>query len=150
MTIEMVILKCLSSNIAVTRTIIPFLKKEYFQERNEQALFLIANSYFKKYNSCPTQEVFKIEVDKLKDINEKVFKETIELIDKLEKETVDATYDWIIDNTETFCKDRSLKIAIQKTIEIYNGSDKKLTSTAIPSIMTDALNVSFDTRLGHD
>jgi len=147
---EQLILKCLTSNDAYIRSVIPFLKKEYFTDKAEQALFLISSSYFKKYNACASSEVLQIEIEKIKGMPDGIYKKAIDIIKLLEKETVTSTNEWLIDTTEAFVKEKALQLALQKSIEIYQGNDKNLTTTSIPHLLTEALSVGFDTKLGHD
>lgn len=67
-------------------------------------------------------------------------------------ETKDSPQDleWLLDTTETFCKDRSVYNAIMESIHIIDGKSKTQTKNAIPEILANALAVSFDTNIGHD
>jgi archaellum biogenesis ATPase FlaH len=58
--------------------------------------------------------------------------------------------DWLVDETEKFCKDRALYNAILESIQIIEGKSKSKTPTSLPSILSEALAVSFDTNIGHD
>ena len=57
---------------------------------------------------------------------------------------------WLVDHTEKFCKDKAIYNAILESIEIIDGKSKDKTANALPSILSDALSVSFDTNIGHD
>lgn len=150
MQFEEVILRGLTTDEDYTRAVTPYLKKEYFANKSDQALYLIADSYFRKYHKCASKEVLLIEVEKLNYLNESLYADTIKVVNKLESEPINSDRDWLVSNTEEFVKDRALHLAFQKSLEIYKGSDQKLTKTAIPEIMSEALAVSFDTKLGHD
>ena len=80
------------------------------------------------------------------DRNEKVLYKQIELT--LSTEDVDGQ--WLLDTTEKFCKDRAVHNAVLDGIKILDKKDKKRTPEAIPSILADALAVSFDNHIGHD
>ena len=67
---------------------------------------------------------------------------------QLSPEDVDSK--WLIDTTEKFCKDRAVHNAVLDGIKILDGKDKERQSEAIPSILADALSVSFDNHIGHD
>ena len=54
------------------------------------------------------------------------------------------------DETEKFCKDKAIYNAVLDGIKIIDGKDKQRTPEAIPSILSDALAVSFDLTVGHD
>ena len=58
--------------------------------------------------------------------------------------------DWLIDNTEKWCQDRAIYLAIMESINIIDGKHQSLTKQALPEILSDALGVCFDTNVGHD
>ena len=57
--------------------------------------------------------------------------------------------DWLLDNTEKFCQEKAIYNAITTSLEIMNGRGK-LTKGAIPTLLSDALGISFDPNVGHD
>jgi len=63
---------------------------------------------------------------------------------------VSVEFNWLIDTTETWCRDRAIYLALMDSINIADGNDEKKTRDAIPSILSDALSVSFDNHVGHD
>jgi len=58
--------------------------------------------------------------------------------------------DWLIDNTEKWCQDRAIYLAIMESINIIDGKHQSLTKQALPEILSNALGVCFDTNVGHD
>lgn len=150
MEIEAVILKSLTSNEEYARKVVPFLDREYFVDQSQRAIYLIADKYFRKYNKCASTDVLQIEIDKLQGVNETLYEELKKDVAYLDDCKVEGTIEWLLDETEAFCQDRALYNAIQKTIQISRGNDKRLSKTAIPEIMQDALAVCFDNKLGHD
>ena len=90
----------------------------------------------------------EIEVQGRKDLNEEEYKKVVAVIQTLESTDVD--FDWLVDTTEQFCKDKAVYNAIVKGIQIIDGKDKNRDVSAIPSILTDALAVGFDNAVGHD
>ena len=75
-------------------------------------------------------------------------KEIVELLSKLNDSPVDKQ--WILDTTEKWCRDRAIYLALMESIHIADGKDDKKGRDAIPSILSDALAVSFDNNIGHD
>ena len=71
-----------------------------------------------------------------------------DLLEVLNPEDVDQN--WLVDTTEKFCKDRAVHNAVLEGIKILDKKDKDKTPEAIPSILADALAVSFDNHIGHD
>ena len=130
------------------RKVIPFIKREYFSERKESILCRIILDFFSKYNKPLTKEILSIEVGNRSDINDKELVEINDYVSSLTNETVNE--DWMLEQTEKFCKDKGLYNAILHSIKIIDGGDKVLTKDAIPSILSDALAISFDNHVGHD
>ena len=104
--------------------------------------------FVEKYNELPTKEVLSIEVEKRDDINEDSFKSVTHLISCLDESPVEN--EWLIDTTEKWCRDRAIYLALLDSIAIADGKDDKKGRDAIPSILSDALAVSFDNHIGHD
>ena len=147
-TIERTTLSQLVYNEEYARKVLPFLKGDYFADKTERTVFEEIQKFVEKYNSVPTQTSLEIEVSDRGDLNESDYKKVIEVIKTLESTEVD--YDWLVDTTEKFCKDKAVYNAIVDGIKIIEGKDKKRDAGAIPSLLTDALAVGFDNHIGHD
>ena len=147
-TIERTTLTNLICNEDYARKVLPFIKSNYFDEREEQIIFEEISNFVDKYQKIPTQTSLEIEVGERKDLNETEHKKIVDIIKTLNPMEVD--FDWLVDHTEKFCKDKAIYNAIVDGIKIIDGKDKKRTPDAIPEILTDALSVSFDNSVGHD
>ena len=147
-TIEKTTLSQLLHNENFNRKVIPFLKSEYFGERSEKILFEEINDFVDKYKNPPTKPALEIEIDKRKDLSEIEHKKVLELLSSLEDSKVE--YDWLVDTVEKFCKDKAVYNAVVDSIKVIDGKDKNRTQESIPSILSDALSVSFDSHVGHD
>ena len=146
--IEFLILKNLINNEKYLRKSIPFIKSEYFEDPHQKIVYEEIFSFVEKYNELPTKEVLSIEVEKRDDINEDSFKSVTHLISCLDESPVEN--EWLIDTTEKWCRDRAIYLALLDSIAIADGKDDKKGRDAIPSILSDALAVSFDNHIGHD
>lgn len=129
-----------------TRQVIPFLKSEYFLDRSERILFENISDFFEKYNTLPTPEALRIELDKLSNINENDISGISEILDNPE---TDVDQKWLVEEAEKFCQDKAVYNAIMESIQIIDGSSDK-GKGALPDILNEALAVSFDTHIGHD
>ena len=147
-TIERTALTQLVTNEQYARKVLPFMKKAYFADRTERTVFEEITKFVDKYNKIPTQTSLEIEVQGRKDLNEDEYKKVVAVIQTLSSTDVD--FDWLVDTTEKFCKDRAIYNAIVEGISIIDGKDKDRGPDAIPNILTDALAVGFDNRVGHD
>tara|TARA_B100000212_G_scaffold112857_1_gene84152 strand:- start:3408 stop:4781 length:1374 start_codon:yes stop_codon:yes gene_type:complete len=146
--IEFLILKNLLHNEEYLRKVIPFIKSEYFQDFNQKTVFEEISNFVTEYNQTPTKEVLNIEVEKRSDINETSYREITNLVDHLDSEP--AEMEWLMDTTERWCRDRAIYLALMESIGIADGGDDKKSPDAIPSILSEALAVSFDNHVGHD
>ena len=146
--IEITILRNLFFNEPYVRKALPFIKEEYFTNNIEKILFREIEKFVLKYKNVPTKETIIIEFNNRKDVREDDYKAVKELVNTLNKEDVDQ--EWLLDTTEKFCKDRAVHNAVLSGIRILDKKDPKRTPEAIPSILSDALAVSFDTHIGHD
>ena len=146
--VEYLILKNLLHNEEYSRKVIPFIKTEYFEDSSQKIVFEEIFGFIQKYNKQVTKEVLCIEVESRQDINESSFKEIIDLINVLDESPTE--FQWLIDQTEKWCRDRAIYLALMESIHIADGKDEKKSRDSIPSILQDALAVSFDTHIGHD
>ena len=146
--IERIILKNLFYNEDFTRKALPFIKSEFFTNHNESTLFGEINEFVNKYKNLPTKETILVELNKRKDLKEEELSEIKTIVNKLDNQEVELQ--WLLDTTEKFCKDRAVHNAVLEGIQILDGKDKKQNPEAIPTILSNALAVSFDNHIGHD
>ena len=147
-TIERTTLSNLVYNEPYARKVIPFIKPEYFANRQERVVFEEIIKFVEKYNNQPTKEALSIELDNRKDLTDVEFKCVNEIVNTVSDAEVDMQ--WLVDTTEKFCKDKAVYNAILNGIQIIEGKDKEHTAEAIPSILSEALAVAFDQNVGHD
>ena len=146
--IERIILRNLFYNEDFTRKALPFIKSEFFTNHNESTLFGEINEFVNKYKNLPTKETILVELNKRKDLKEEELSEIKTIVNKLDNQEVELQ--WLLDTTEKFCKDRAVHNAVLEGIQILDGKDKKQNPEAIPTILSNALAVSFDNHIGHD
>lgn len=148
MRIEQSILSNLIVNEEYCRKVIPHIKREYFSDRKESTIYTIIGKFFGQYNKPASKEIVLIELGNVKGISDKELVDCLDYVQQLDH--VESNSDWLIDETEKFCKSRAVYNAILESIKIIDGKDQKNTQDAIPSILADALSVSFDNSVGHD
>ena len=146
--VEKLILKNLLLDEVYVRKALPFIKGEYFSDMLERNLFSVISKYFTEYNALPTKEALEIEVGQVEGISDEQHQNIVRLIRDIDDERSDP--EWIIDTTEKWCKERAIYLALMESIKIAEGNDEKRATGAIPSILSEALAVSFDNHIGHD
>ena len=146
--VETTILKNLIFNDDYSRKVLPFIEKEYFESYHEKVIFDEIAKFIIEYNNLPTKEVLIIEAEKRTDISDDGFKDICDEVGAYENIPTDMQ--WLLDTTEKWCKDRAIYLALVESISIADGNNEKKNQDAIPSILSDALAVSFDNHVGHD
>ncbi len=147
MKIETTILSNLIHNEEYSRKVIPFIREEYFQDGIEKVLFKTIWEYAEKYKKNPTVDILSIEVQEIT-LNEEQYQASIKYLSDLVSTPTDL--DWLVDQTEQWCKDKAIYNAILNGIHIIDGKEKDKSPDALPSILSEALAVSFDKHVGHD
>ena len=146
--IEKVILRNLVYNEEYLRKVLPFIEPDYFNDRNERVVFEHITKYAAEYNSLITKEVLQIEIEDRRDITQDEVKNIYGTINELED--IECDFEWLSDTTEKWCRDRAIYLALMESIKIADGQDDKKNRDAIPTILSDALSVSFNRNVGHD
>ena len=146
--VEFLILRNLLYNEEYVRKVLPFIKADYFEDYNQKVVFEEISKFVGEYNQPATKEVLCIETEKRQDINDSSFQEITKLISYLEDEP--SEFNWLVNTTEKWCRDRAIYLALMESIQLADGKDEEKDRDAIPTILSDALSVSFDTHIGHD
>jgi replicative DNA helicase len=146
--LELTILRNLVYNEDYSRKVIPFIQPEYFEQRSEKVVFEEIVQFIVKYNSAITKEALGIEIENRTDLTETDVKDIREVCETLNDSVVEKQ--WLLDTTEKWCRDRAIYLALMESIHIADGNDGNKNRDAIPSILSDALAVSFDNNIGHD
>ena len=146
--VEFLILRNLLHNEEYIRKVIPFIKADYFEDITQKIVFEEIFSFVEQYNKPATKEILSIEAEKRSDINDSSFKDVTKLISSLDDEP--AEFEWLVATTEKWCRDRAIYLALMESIQLADGKDDTKGRDAIPTILSDALAVSFDSHVGHD
>ncbi len=147
--LEQTILKNLIQSESFTRKVIPFVKEEYFSEDDERNVYKHIKQYFDNYNNPPTPEALLINLESDSKINENILKLSTQLVKNIRADVESTPHDWLVDETEKWCKDTAIYIAVMDSIEVIDKNSKRSTGE-IPELLKEALSVSFDSHIGHD
>ena len=128
-----------------TRNVIPHLKTIYFEEPY-RAVFNEIVGFVNKYSKLPSADALSIELRN----NTNVGSDSLALIPEISVQKGEETVEWLIEHTEKWCQDRAIYLAIMNSINIIEGKHETLDKNALPEVLSEALGVSFDLRVGHD
>jgi replicative DNA helicase len=150
MKIEHLILKNIVYNEEYCRSVTPFLKDEYFHDYNEKVIFRLINNFVNNYKARPSIEAIKLMASESKKIKYEEVETISNLLDSWSKDVENTSLDFLIKQTESFCKEKSLHNAVLESIKIISDEKDKRDKGVIPEILKDALSISFDPSVGHD
>jgi replicative DNA helicase len=143
---ERILLGNLIRNKDYCKSVLDHLKPSYFSDPCHRWVYVILDKHRKQYNRQPTLESLAIDLQNRSDINEKDFRETVELISELKNEPP-QDLDWLVNTTEKWAKDKAIENAIDESILILDAEKKNEKPEAprveIPTILQKALDVSF-------
>ena len=128
-----------------TRNVIPHLKTIYFEEPY-RAVFNEIVGFVNKYSKLPSADALSIELRN----NTNVGSDSLALIPEISVQKGEETVEWLIEHTEKWCQDRAIYLAIMNSINIIEGKHETLDKNALPEVLSEALGVNFDLRVGHD
>ena len=146
--VETTIIGNLIFNEDFSRKVLPFVKKDYFENFHEKVIFEEVSDFIVKYNSMPTKQALVIDIEKRTDLSDDVYKQVCDCLENLQDIPNDKQ--WLLDTAEKWCRDRAIYLALVQSISIADGNNEEKGRDAIPSILSDALSVSFDNHVGHD
>jgi replicative DNA helicase len=153
--LETIILSGVVHNEEFMRKVMPHIQEKYFVDPAHKTIWNVLSTYSDEYNAIPSREVLHIELKSMENINESVYQDSSELINKLygdkAREAVEkSSKEWLSSATEKYCLERSVSLAVVDAIHIIDGDDKKGTMSSLPEMLQKALSVCFDTDIGHD
>jgi replicative DNA helicase len=146
--IEQTILSNLLLNDDYVRKVLPFLKESYFSDQITKKTFHHVNEFILKYNKCPSQEALLISIENDKSITEEHYSDVVNFVKDLSKK--EENEEWLIEETEKYCRERAVYNAIVESIAIIDGKEKEKSKDGIPMLLQEALGITFDTSVGHD
>ena len=146
--IEEVVLSNLLQDVEYCRKVLPFLESAYFDDRGEKLIFETVKSFFTKHNSPPNKQIVKIELESRDDVKQSDYDDVLEKVEVLGER--EPNQNWLLERTEKFCKDQAIYLSITESLSILEGRNTKFNREAIPSLLQNALSISFDKTIGHD
>lgn len=146
MNIEQQILSQIVHTEPFARAVLPHLKEEYFADKAAKILFNTIEKFTADYTTIPTIPALQVEIDR--STLDQELHDSVTLFIEAIKPREPVNVEWLTDRTEEYCQERAMDLALREAIQIK--SDPKRSAGEIPKIMQDALNVNFDSKIGHN
>lgn len=129
------------------RSVVPYLDDSCF-DGSYRKLFKMYKTLFDEYNTIPTIDAISVLIEK-SSISEDEFSEIAACLTHCYDNRKDLpNTDFLIKETEEYCRDKKIYEAIYQSLSIIEGKDKNRDAGSIPDMLADALSISFDTTLG--
>jgi len=149
--LEQTILKNLIYNESFTRKVLPFIRKDYFEDVTERNVFSEVGKFCDEYNTLPTHESLIINFTESDKYTEDEVRKSVTLLNTIFEDRDNPSEEqWLIAQTEKFCQDKAIYNAIMESVNILDDKQQKKSKGEIPQLLSDALAVSFDSNVGHD
>jgi replicative DNA helicase len=144
--IEQQILSQVVHTEAYARAVLPHLKEEYFADKSAKLLFEIIRKYTAEFTTIPSIAALQIEIDRAEGMDEDTHQAAVMFVDEIKpREPLDIEH--FLKRTEEYCQERAVDLALREAIMVQN--DPKRAKGEIQSIFQEALQVTFDSRIGH-
>ncbi|ATI18020.1 DNA primase-helicase subunit [Aeromonas phage AS-yj] len=156
MSISQIIINNLVFNGEYFGKVYPFLKSEYFSKGPYRIAFDLIDTYAKKHNKAPSVAALDVMLERKQNMSQVEYDQTKVLVSRIEQIPEDKN--WLIEETESFCKERAIDIALSECIQIRENFAKPLDEQdpkikdigAMQEIMKKAMSVGFTFDVGHD
>ena len=120
MNLETLILRNLIQDEHYTKTVIPHLAPKYF-DLPHRIVFNEIVKFVTDYGKMPNSEALNIELQKNTKIPQDEVTTVFDIAGGIDIITKDTNTDWLIQQTEKWCQDKSIYLAIMESIEIIDG-----------------------------
>ena len=147
-TTEHLILSGLCLDETFTRQVSSYIKEEYFHDEIELGVYKLISNYFEKYNALPNKTVLLHELSQ--NDNEDYVRVGKSLINNVFSIERPSNREWLLEQAETFCREKATYNSVLKAISIFDGSDTSLTSNGAIELLNQSVSISFDTKIGQD
>ncbi len=147
--LEQTILKNLVLNETFSRKVLPYIKGEYFTEADERTVYAEIQDYFLKFSKPPTTEALLINLESNEEISDVILGSAKKVVGGFGTYTEETPVEWLTEETEKWCQDRAIYLALMDSIEVVDKKSQRSTGE-IPELLKDALSVTFDANVGHD
>lgn len=147
-----VVLSGLLFNKEYSESVLPHLKPEFFTGDAEKKVFGLTKDFIDTYKSLPTQEAILHLIDgqKQSQVANDMCVAVVEAMVHERDATLRNDLKFLVHETESWARKQAVYHALATSVEIVDGTHKTLTDASIVQIMSDAINISFDTKIGHD
>lgn len=125
------------------------MKTDYFESEHEKLVLSTINDLYEKYGIKPDVLTIKNTITESR-LPANTIETTNKLIDSLIQIPSVSSYDYLIDSTEKYLRERAIFNALSLSLEVYDNTNKKYTISDLPEILSAAININLREDESHD
>jgi replicative DNA helicase len=137
-------LSCLVNDREFLQQVSDIVKPDFFDSEANKWVVKTTLEYFDDFKTTPTMEVFKVELDKIK--NEVVQVAVKEQLKEVYHSTKANDLDFVKETFIDFCKNQTLKSALLRSVDLLELGDYD----DIRNLIDNALKAGTEKSVGHD
>lgn len=156
---ELVVLSSFLHDTEYNQTVIQHIKPEFFEDESHKILIECALEYSNEHKKITPKIVLETILESKLNIPDSIYQKAKVILeelytDKSKQEIAEATIEWKLDESLRWFKERAAYNTILLSLDIIDGKVKEkgkvVDKSIIPDLMQKALNISFDTSIGHN
>lgn len=150
-TLERMIVYSLLNDPVYFQKAFQFIKEDYFRDKDTKEIFKVLRDYVGKYDEVPSRTELRTVlsgIDLEGDEDGSLKEQCYEVIAFETEDEINT--DWIMEESEKYCRDRATYLAILESLDIIEGNKKKLKASVVPELLERAINLKFDNDIGID
>lgn len=129
-------------------TLATHIENKFFEYPEYGLIFDVTKQFQEKYSAMPDKEALRVLLDKTKGVAEDVYNKACSeaansFSDSETKAAKERNKDWLTAEAEKHFKNRYCVLTIMDSIDILDGTNKKITPDAIPDLLAKAVALSF-------
>lgn len=129
--------------------VVGYMKPEYFESEQEKLVLSTVLSLYDKYSVKPDTLAITNTISESR-LPANTIESTVNLVNELCQVPVVSSYDYLIDTTEKYLRERAIFNALSLSLEVYDNTNKQYTVSDLPDILSAAINISLREDESHD
>lgn len=139
--LELCIAKAMMEDKDFLATICNVFEKDYFDSPEVQHIFEKTSDHFQQYNEIPTRDIIRNSIPTDQRDSLGVYFREMDSTDI----DIPRHYDWLMENTNILLRDRAIKDAIRRSVDVIENSDD---TYEIRKLVEDALCKNLQINMG--
>ena len=121
MNIQHLILNGLMYDREYAEKVLPFIRYDYFESNVCKHIFHVIADNFANYNNATTVEALLVQLQESKTLTQDEYNSAVDICKDSLSTSANSDGNWLIDQTEAWCKRQALYNALADSVAIWKG-----------------------------